>query len=94
MTTIYSYKLCPYDIMHYITAPIVRPLGVFYQYGDPHFFAMVNTDRPAEEYIVCGVETFMDLDTVGIEISPDDYMNTTLDTLHWFCRKLIQSGDM
>ena len=99
MTTIYKYPLHNCVQNQIVTAPIIKPLKIDFQDEIPCLWAMVDTKKQAEEWIVFKIGTGWDLNTYGnASLFSENYLNTTLAddpyVWHWFCRKLILSEDM
>lgn len=87
------------DVMHSIvTAAIVKPLHVEATPEDVCLWAVIDTAKQPEEWVVAkGCDGF-GLDNEYLKFSVDDYVNSSCvagyNTCHWFCRKLVQSTDM
>lgn len=109
MQTIYKY---PIDNVTntIITAPIIKPLRVDHQPNSvdktPNFYlwAVVDIEKPSEEWIVSCVGTGWDNEKLGYQIDLDTYLDTTIveapfgmrstNVWHWFCRKYVQGFDL
>lgn len=82
-----------------VTASIVKPLHVDIQRGDPCLWAIVDTNKEPEEWLVSCIGTGWSLHGVGQNIDLGSYLNTTVASSdpfvwHWFCRKYVQSMDL
>ena len=99
MLTIRKFKINP-DVMHSIvTAPIVKPLHVNVVSDAAFLWAVIDTNRMAEEWVVAKATNEFNLDNEYLKVSVDDYINSSCnlhdcETCHWFCRKLVQSTDV
>lgn len=96
---IYKYVLDRTNVHNIITAPIVKPLHVDIQRGDPCLWAVVDITKEPEEWVVSCIGTGWSLDKVDSNITTDHYLNTTVASSdpfvwHWFCRKYVQSADL
>lgn len=96
MRAIYKYPVAECNTHNIIDAPIVKPLYVEYQNGDPYLWAVVDTEKEPIEWLVSCVGTGIPHDS---NIDLDSYLNTTVESSkpfvwHWFCRKYIQGFDL
>lgn len=106
MTVIYKYPIDPMPTHHFrLNAPIIKPLKIDYKDGVPCLWAIVDTNKEPETWVVTKLGTGWDFEFINHTsltldaIDPDSYLSTTFEpgtpyVWHWFCRPLIQSMDL
>lgn len=96
MISIYKYPL-DFRVEQIIDAPIVRPLRIDFQNGVPHLWAIVDTEKSIEEWLVIRSGTGWNLSELPIG-DYDSYLNSTVESSapyvwHWFCHPLLEHYD-
>lgn len=99
MKCIYKYDVWAGHMNTMIEAPIIKPLYVDYQNGSSYLWAVVDTDKEPEEWLVSCIGDETDIGGIYGEVDLDSYLNTTVESSypfvwHWFCRKYIQGFDV
>ena len=86
MHTIYKYKLSEVLPFSTVEAPIVSPIWVDYQNGDPYVWAIVDPEMPVRRIRVYRIGTGHPIEGF---INLGNYLNTTVAqsepyVWHWF----------
>lgn len=82
-----------------LEAPIIKPLHVDYINGSATLWAVVDTDREPEEWLVSCIGDETDIGGIYGDVDCDAYLNTTVASSkpfiwHWFCRKFVSGFDL
>lgn len=99
MKCIYKYRLNSTTTHQIISAPIIKPLHVEDYASYCYLWAVVDTNKDSEEWVVSGVFANNPFADMQERIDVDTYLNTTgadnsSSACHWFCRKYIQGFDL
>ncbi len=99
MKCIYKYDVMAGNVNTIVVAPIIKPLHVDFQDRKAYLWALVDTDKEPEEWLITCIGTGTDIGVIYGYVDFDAYLNTTVESSypfvwHWFCRKYIQGFDV